>query len=245
MRSRNCLLCRVGTSSTSQTTLSPRFSEKLSRSPSTTTNTRYKVTRRPSDSAHFWEIESDHIVARVLGELIEIWAYKNPRPSPTDASIAQRCRDIVARLGGKLTKPVDPESDFLHRDLSGVSLARLAIDPNVLPILEARFVEARNCLQAKAPLATIFHCGSMLEGMLLGLACANPRQFNEAPNSPKTPNGKVKPFQEWTLAQFIDVASDLGYLKLDVRRFSSRATRISELHSSVSTDDLAVQSGSG
>jgi hypothetical protein len=168
----------------------------------------------------FWEIESDPIVAKVLGELIEIWRYKNPQPNPTESSIAQRCRDIIARLRGQPSKVPDPESDFLHRDLSSVSLARLAIDPNVVPILEARFVEAKNCLQAKAPLATIFHCGSMLEGMLLGLACANPRQFNEATNSPKALSGKVKPFQEWTLAQFIDVASDLGYLKLDVRKFS-------------------------
>ena len=32
--------------------------------------------------------------------------------------------------------------------------------------------------------------------------------------------GKVKRFQDWTLAQFIDVAADLGILKPDVQKFS-------------------------
>ena len=31
---------------------------------------------------------------------------------------------------------------------------------------------------------------------------------------------KVRQFQEWTLANFIDVASDVGILKLDVKKFS-------------------------
>lgn len=168
----------------------------------------------------FWEIESDPIVGKVLGELIEIWAYKKPQPTPAETANADRGRAIVARLLGRPAKPQDSESEFLERDLSGVSFAGVKIDPNLLPILEARFAEAKSCLQAKAPLATIFHCGSILEGMLLGAACANPQQFNQAPSSPKDSLGKVKPFQEWTLAQFIDVACDLGYLKLDVRKFS-------------------------
>jgi hypothetical protein len=29
----------------------------------------------------------------------------------------------------------------------------------------------------------------------------------------------VKQFSEWTLAQFIDVACELGYLKLDIKKF--------------------------
>ena len=63
----------------------------------------------------------------------------------------------------------------------------------------------------------IFHCGGILEGLLLGLASANPQQFNQAPNSPKDKAGNVKQLHEWTLAQFIDVACELGYLKLDVK----------------------------
>lgn len=47
-----------------------------------------------------------------------------------------------------------------------------------------------------------------------------PKEFNQAANSPKDKENKVKPFQEWSLAQFIDVAHGLGALKLDVKKFS-------------------------
>ena len=53
-----------------------------------------------------------------------------------------------------------------------------------------------------------------------GSRLANPQRFNQAPNSPKDMAGKVKPFPEWSLVQFIDVACELGYLKLDVKKFS-------------------------
>ena len=133
----------------------------------------------------FWELESDPLVGKVLAELIEYWAYKNPEPNPADHTRVERCRSIVAKLLGRQVTQKDSEDQFLHRDLSGVSLSIVKIDQSVLPILEARFAEAQRCIQANAPLATIFLCGSILEGLLLGVACANPQQFNQAPNSPK------------------------------------------------------------
>lgn len=63
-------------------------------------------------------------------------------------------------------------------------------------------------------------CGSILEGLLLGMALANPKKFNQAKSAPKDKNGKVKPFQEWSLAQLIDVSCQLNYLKVDVKKFS-------------------------
>jgi len=168
----------------------------------------------------FWELESDALVGKVLAELVEYWAYKNPQPNSADSATSERCRAIVARLLGRPVKPKESEAGFLDRDFSGASLSGLKIDPNLLPILEARFAEAKSCLRAQAPLATIFHCGSILEGLLLGLACTQPQQFNQAPSSPKDQAGKVKPFHDWSLAQFIDVACELGHLKLDVKKFS-------------------------
>ena len=44
--------------------------------------------------------------------------------------------------------------------------------------------------------------------------------FNSARASPKTPDGKVRQFQDWTLSHFIDVASEIGVIKLDVQKFS-------------------------
>jgi hypothetical protein len=63
-------------------------------------------------------------------------------------------------------------------------------------------------------------CGSVLEGLLLGVALADPKRFNQAASAPTDNAGKVKQFPEWSLAQFIDVSCELGFLKLDVKKFS-------------------------
>lgn len=64
-------------------------------------------------------------------------------------------------------------------------------------------------------------CGSILEGILLGIALKNMKEFNQSPSSPKDKDsGKVLPFQDWTLSSFIDVAYSIGMLGLDVRKFS-------------------------
>lgn len=167
----------------------------------------------------FREIEGDAIVGKVLAELIELWEYKTPTPTEQQKVAVRRCREIVARLLGKQYTREDSEGQFLRRDLSTVSLKKLRIESNLIPILEARFEEASRCLQSNSPLATIFLSGSVLEGLLLGTALANPREFNQAPNSPKDSTGKVKPFQDWSLAQFIDVGCELGFLKLDIKKF--------------------------
>jgi hypothetical protein len=168
----------------------------------------------------FWEYEPDAVVGKVLVELLEYWRYKNPQPTEADAVLAAHCTQIVERLLGKPVDPGDSERRFLNRDWGAVSLKNAVADPQLLPILESRLSEATRCLQNDAPLAAIFLSGSILEGLLLAVACANPREFNEAPNSPKDANGKVKQFHAWKLAEFIDVACELGRLKLDVKKFS-------------------------
>jgi hypothetical protein len=59
-----------------------------------------------------------------------------------------------------------------------------------------------------------------LEGVLLGMALNNPKEFNQAVASPKDKEGKVKQFHEWSLSNLIDVASETGFLKEDVKKFS-------------------------
>ena len=71
-----------------------------------------------------------------------------------------------------------------------------------------------------APLASIFLCGSILEGLLLSAACTTPKEVNQASASPKDDAGKVKQFQYWKLSEFIDVAWEVGCLTLDVKKFS-------------------------
>lgn len=168
----------------------------------------------------FWETEPDAVVGRILAGLLEIWQYNASRNGQTDDSPQyKQAARIVARLTGKQPDPKATEQEFLHRQYQSISSKNLSIDPNLVPVLESRLEEAQHCL-VSAPLATIFLCGSILEGILLGVALEKPKEFNQAANSPKDKANKVKPFQEWTLAQFIDVAYNLGALKLDVKKFS-------------------------
>lgn len=168
----------------------------------------------------FIENEPDPLVGKVLSDLLEYWRYKTPQPGAKETALAERVKQVIERLLGKSSSPRDSGQEFLKRDFGPIAFQKIPTVGPLAPILEARLSEAMRCLGANSPLAVIFHCGSILEGLLLGLASANPRQFNQAPNSPKDKAGNVKHLHEWSLAQFIDVACELGYLKLDVKKFS-------------------------
>jgi len=168
----------------------------------------------------FWETEPDALVGKVLAGLLEVWQYNATRNGKTnDSPQYKQAAHIVARLTGKQLDPVVTEQEFLHRQYQNISIKNISIDPYLVPVLESRLAEAQHCL-ASAPLATISLCGSILEGILLGVALEKPKEFNQAASSPKDKENKVKPFHEWSLAQFIDVAHELGDLKLDVKKFS-------------------------
>jgi hypothetical protein len=167
----------------------------------------------------FFEIEPDSVVGKTLADLLDYWRYKNAQPSVKQAALVDRAERIIERLLGKQMRREDLEEEFLKRRFGEQSLKNIRIDAALVPILESRFSEAVRCLKTDAPLAVIFHCGSILEGLLLGVACVNPQKFNQAPNSPKDKSGTAKHFHDWTLAEFIDVACELGYLKLDVKKF--------------------------
>jgi hypothetical protein len=168
----------------------------------------------------FIELESDSLVGKVLSELLEYWRYKTPQPTVREASLHERANQVATRLLGKGSQSVDSGQEFLKKDFGPISLRKIASAGPLVAILEGRLGEAMRCMQAEAPLGVIFHCGSILEGLLSGVASANAQQFNQAPNSPKDKGGNVKPFYERALAQFIDVACELGHLKLDVKKFS-------------------------
>ncbi|MDQ5979905.1 MAG: hypothetical protein QG602_2880, partial [Verrucomicrobiota bacterium] len=100
------------------------------------------------------------------------------------------------------------------------SVEGLGLDHTVEKVLAARVKEAVECVAAGAPLSAIFMCGSILEGILLAVALKNPAEFNRASASPKQKDtGKVRPFHEWTLANLIDTAHEVGVLRLDVKKF--------------------------
>ena len=87
-------------------------------------------------------------------------------------------------------------------------------------MLEERLKEIKKALKSDSPLSVLFLAGSTLEGVLLGVALKNPRKFNQSKSAPKTKDGKIKQFHEWTLNNFIDVACDVSVLKEDVKKFS-------------------------
>ena len=157
----------------------------------------------------FWELESDAVVGKVLVDLIDNWEYKY--------SAAKRRTERFG-LEGAEGLPLDWQTlvmiirrmvvDGMKMDSSSKNLEMLhckmsQLMPRCSHILDARYQEARRNAWAAfiAPLAAVFMCGSVLEGLLLGTARANPQQFNNAAGSPKDQSGKTKPFSNWSLAQ--------------------------------------------
>jgi hypothetical protein len=144
-----------------------------------------------------WQVADDVLVGQSIVKLIE-----------------------YIELGKKTEKENVTEDEFLKKEFEEVSISSLKLDGIITEILEQRLDEIKKCLESKSALATIFLCGSTLEGILLGVAISNPQKFNIAKTSPKDKNGKVLQFHEWTLSSFIDVAKEIGFLKEDVKKFS-------------------------
>ena len=118
------------------------------------------------------------------------------------------------------TTNVQTENEFLSKEFSIPNIDRLPIEPAAASVIRRRLDEASKALGVGAHLSVIFLCGSVLEGVLLGAAQKNPAGFNQANASPKSADGSVKRFQDWTLANFIDVACEIDVLKPDVKKFS-------------------------
>lgn len=171
----------------------------------------------------FWESEPDDLVGKVLAEMLESYeADCDLNSRPMDAPLLDKSRAIVGRLSGK-TAPAAPAAtvdDFLHREFAVPSVRKLPVEASVVAIIESRLTEARLAMGAGAYLSVIFLSGSVLEAVLLGAAQREPARFNQATASPKTADGSVKRYHEWSLAQFIDVACEVGLLKPDVQKFS-------------------------
>lgn len=113
---------------------------------------------------------------------------------------------------------ISTEEEFVKKDFH-ISLDALGFDAAMTRTLKQRFEEIEKCMRASAPLAVVFLCGSTLEGVMLGIAVKHPKLFNQSPCAPKR-NGKVLPFQDWTLSRIIDVGGDVGFLGQDVKKYS-------------------------
>lgn len=179
----------------------------------------------------FWQIESDRIVGVLINEMLAYWRtnrkINNIEINKNEAVIFNDCLRTANRLRGVSDKisPKDTsettEDDFLKREYKNINIDNLEIDISVIEILKERLVEIQQCLKSKSSLSVVLLCGSILEGILLGVAIKNMKDFNQSPLSPKNKDsGKVLPFQDWTLSNLIDVAYSTDFLGLDVRKFS-------------------------
>jgi hypothetical protein len=169
----------------------------------------------------FWELESDEIVGKVLEELLEIWKYDQEKVGKTvDSNIYKKGLKIVYRLLGKqYDDDVTKEEDFLKRDFE-INLSQLNLTSGLSDIIEQRITEIQICLKNNASLAVIFLCGSVLEGLLLDFATKYPQKFNTSRSAPKNKEGKIKKIHEWILNDLINVAHEIGFLGLDVKKHS-------------------------
>lgn len=128
---------------------------------------------------------------------------------------------------------VDPKFEKIEIDyaneLAGTELKKIAapdflslnLESGMGDILQSRWTEAQRCVDASAHLAATIMMGSLLEGALLGICRKKPGIANSCASSPKdAKTGRVKQFADWSLADMIDVAHSVGWLGLDVKRFS-------------------------
>ena len=118
------------------------------------------------------------------------------------------------------TKKEVNEEDFINQEFDETSIYDLNLDGFISDILNSRIQEIKANLKANAPLSAIVIIGSTLEGILLGFASKNPKDFNQAKAAPKDKEGKTKYYQDWSLSNFIDVAYELRYIQEDVKKFS-------------------------
>jgi len=175
----------------------------------------------------FWQAANDALVGKSIDKLIEyidnqiLLGRLDKKDFP--AELISRAKQIAARLqGDKQQSAPTPitEDEFINREFKNLSIHKLGLDSVITGILKQRVEEIRKSLNARAPLAVIFLCGSTLEGILLGVACTKAKDFNQSSQSPKDKQGKVKQFPEWTLNDFINVARDLKLVGEDVKKFS-------------------------
>jgi len=154
----------------------------------------------------------DHI--KSLNQYLAFDSYKIIRKGK-DVNIIKSNEDIEIE-----TESYNSEGEFLKQEFKEISIDNLNLDTFIVSIIKDRFEEIKKSLNAKSALAVIFLCGSTLEGVLLSVASANVKNFNQAKSSPKDKNGKVLNLNKWTLNSLIDVAKDTGFISEDVKKFS-------------------------
>lgn len=132
---------------------------------------------------------------------------------------------IIQGIEPKLTKET-PNYDFTEnqnervlKPLPPPDFSKLNLENGISEILQQRWTEIQNCIDVNATVSAVIMMGSMLEGFLMGTMQRRPQIANSAKNAPKK-DGNVKHFADWTLSNMIDVGHEVGWIQLDVKKFS-------------------------
>ncbi len=169
-----------------------------------------------------WKDLDNARASALIRELIDYWEDAHPLNGidPSDAQRVEAAREALDELDRAAQGSVDPaDLAFLEKDLGTVDLAAVRVPLEFHDIVKERLAEIKLCMEAQAPLAVIFLCGSTLEGLLAAIAYEQPLMFSPAKSAPKR-GGKTKPFQEWSLSDLIVVSHERGLIGVDVVKFA-------------------------
>ena len=112
------------------------------------------------------------------------------------------------------------EKEFLQLNFDA-SIDNIGLEYSLTEILKIRILEAESNISIGNSLSSIILIGSIMEGILLGVARIYPDRFNKSNSAPINNNDKkVKKLSDWTLNDFINSAYELRIINEDVRKFS-------------------------
>jgi len=174
---------------------------------------RHVVLTLASPKTYMGQVDQTELALKSLNEVL----------NPEGVSIQiNGVKPVWVEIEPRLSRPIKAgERAEAFNDLEPPNFEQLGIDAELSHMLSLRWHEIRKCLQSGAYLASIILMGSLLEGALYLLLVKYPEQSNRASSAPKDPKtGKNKQTHKWTLSQMIDVAHELGWLGVDVKKFS-------------------------
>jgi hypothetical protein len=94
-------------------------------------------------------------------------------------------------------------------------------DATLDPFLRERWTEAQVAWRNKAHLSAIVMMGGVLEGVLLAFISTRQAAAMKASRAPKDKKtGQARAIHEWSLANFIEVGHECGWLQGDVKRYA-------------------------
>lgn len=171
----------------------------------------------------FWEQEDKTLVGRVLKGLLRYAQYNNliKNIGSKDLEEANNYINMLCGATTKTTTGYMNDNDFLQQNFSNIvkSMSALSLDIQLENVISQRLKEIELCLKSGAYLSVIFLCGSTLEGLLLNEASKDLKKINCSSCAPKDIKG-IKKLSDWTLNSLIDVAYNIGLIKLDTKKFS-------------------------